>query len=772
MKYLALLVLTFSFLFCSAQDYNIVPKPVKITPQKGNFILSKNTVLVLMDEGERNTANFFNEYLHQFYGFKLRTAKTAKSNFIKIGTKRFIRPGQEGKYEMQVTPASINISGDTYQGSFYAIQSLIQLLPVAKAPSLSIPAVSIEDFPRFQYRGLHLDVARHFMPVDFIKKYIDYIALHKLNYFHWHLTEDQGWRIEIKKYPKLTEIGAYRNGTPIGRAPGRGSDNKRYGGFYTQEEVKDVVEYAAKRFITIVPEIEMPGHAGAAIAAYNFLSCFPEEKTRIRETSISDASKIASGKVVQEAWGVFDDVFCAGKDSTFQFLQDVIDEIIPLFPGQYIHIGGDECPKNNWKRCPRCQQRIKENNLKDEHHLQSYFIQRMEKYINSKGKTIIGWDEILEGGLAPNAIVMSWRGEKGGIDAAKENHQVIMSPTNYVYFDYSQTKNEDSVTIGSYVPLDVVYNYNPVPKELPADKIQFILGAQANVWTEYMSNPRKVEYMIFPRLTALSEVLWTPHEKKNYHDFTKRLPKVFKRYELWKANYSNAFYEMKVTVNPAPIEGRVHVRVETADKNQPVKYEIGGKQNNFSPNKSLVVAESNRIIFTTYRNNKPIQKIEYHFQLNKATGRKITLIKDPITNYPGNGGAFGLVNGLRSEKGMNSTEWLGWRGDDMEAVIDLSKPESVSNVSIHVLARGGSRTHPPYEVQVFGSDDGQNFKLLGTGDAFVADKSESAGNISILFPASTVRYVKVLAKNYLKIPEGKSGAGDPALMLIDEIEVK
>ncbi|HKP32250.1 MAG TPA: family 20 glycosylhydrolase [Chitinophagaceae bacterium] len=772
MKKLALLILVFSFSQLNAQDYNIIPKPVKLIPQKGNFIISKNTVLVLLDEGERNTANFLNEYLQQFYGFRLKTAKSAKNNYIRITTKKFIRPGQEGKYEMQISPASINISGDTYSGSFYAIQSLIQLLPVAKATSLAVPAVSIEDYPRFEYRGLHLDVARHFMPVDFVKKYIDYIALHKMNYFHWHLTEDQGWRIEIKKYPKLTQIGAYRNGTPIGRSPGKGSDNIRYGGFYTQEQVKDVVAYAAKRFITIIPEIEMPGHGGAAIAAYNYLSCFPEEKTKIRETSISDVSKASNGKLVQEAWGVFDDVFCAGKDSTFQFLQDVIDEIIPLFPSPYIHIGGDECPKNNWKRCPNCQKRIKENNLKDEHELQSYFIQRMEKYINSKGKTIIGWDEILEGGLAPNAIVMSWRGEKGGIDAAKENHKVIMSPTNYVYFDYSQTKNEDSITIGSYVPLDVVYNYNPVPKDLPADKIQYILGAQANVWTEYMRTPRKIEYMIFPRVSALSEVLWTPLENKDYADFSKRLPKLFRRYDLWKTNYSNAFYEMKVTVGPAPFDGKVHVKVETADKDQPVKYEIDGKQKNLLPGNSIVVMEDDKITFTSYRNNKQIQKIEYDFHLNKATGRKISLTKEPITNYPGNGGAFGLVNGLRSEKGMNSTEWLGWRGDDMEAVIDLSKSESVSAVSVHALSRGGSRTHAPNEVQVFGSDDGQNFKLLGTGNVFVADKSEAAGNITAQFPATNVRYVKVLAKNYLKIPEGKSGAGDPALMMIDEIEVK
>src|SRR5215218_9185191 len=327
-----------------------------------------------------------------------------------------------------------------------------------------------------------LDAGRHFFPVSFVKKYIDFIALHKMNYFHWHLTEDQGWRIEIKKYPLLTQKGGYRNGTIIGRYPGTGNDETGYGGFYTQEEVKDVVQYALDRHITVIPEIEMPGHSSAAIAAYPWLSCFPEKPTKTTGP-IAAASQQAGGKIVQETWGVFDDVYCAGKDSTFQFLQDVLDEVLPLFLSTYVHIGGDECPKNNWKKCPRCQARMKKEGLKDEHELQSYFIQRMEKYINEKGRTIIGWDEILEGGLAPNAMVMSWRGEAGGIAAAKQNHYVIMTPGNFVYFDHAQSQKEDSVTIGNYTPLDEVYAYNPIPKELNANQAKYILGSQANVWT-------------------------------------------------------------------------------------------------------------------------------------------------------------------------------------------------------------------------------------------------------------------------------------------------
>jgi hexosaminidase len=362
-----------------------------------------------------------------------------------------------------------------------------------------------------------------------------------MNYFHWHLTDDQGWRIEIKKYPALMSVGAYRNGTIVGRFPGKGNDNTQYGGYYTQDEVKEIVQYAADRYITVVPEIEMPGHASAAIAAYPWLSCFPDKPTVIARTEAATGGNQGIKKV-QETWGVFDDVFCAGNDSTFLFLQNVLDEVLPLFPSKYIHVGGDESPKTHWKKCPRCQARIKAEGLKDEHQLQSYFVQRMEKYLNNKERTLIGWDEILEGGLAPNAVVMSWRGEKGGIAAAKQKHFVIMTPGKPVYFDHTQSKKEDSVTIGGYNPLEAVYAYEPVPKELNKDDAKYIMGAQANLWTEYIKYPGKAEYMIFPRLSALSEVLWSPKEKKNWKDFEKRLQLQFKRYDLWKANYSREYF--------------------------------------------------------------------------------------------------------------------------------------------------------------------------------------------------------------------------------------
>ncbi|TDE00809.1 beta-N-acetylhexosaminidase [Flavobacterium hiemivividum] len=534
----------FSLLLCSAisfaQEVNIIPQPVQVTTKAGSFVINPKTSLVVSNKIDDASASFLNEYLLNYYGFKLPIVNKASSDFIQFKSLKNITGLKGEGYTLKSDSKGVVIEGNSDIGTFYGMQTLIQLLPVEKSNALKIAAVDVQDEPRFVYRGAMLDVARHFFPVSFVKKYIDYLAMHKLNYFHWHLTEDQGWRIEIKKYPKLTEIGSKRNGSIVGRYPGKGNDNTPEEGFYTQEEVKDIVKYAADRFITVIPEIEMPGHSSAAIAAYPMLSCFPNEKTEIPAAMISEKSKqeLANGRVklVQETWGVFTDVY-APTEYTFNFLEDVLDEVMALFPSKYIHVGGDESPKDAWKRSEFCQQLIKEKGLKDEHELQSYFIQRMEKYINKKGRTLIGWDEILEGGLAPNAIVMSWRGEEGGIAAAKENHQVIMTPGTHVYLDHSQTKEEKEVTIGGFTNLEKIYSYEPIPKELNAEQGKYVLGAQGNVWTEYMINPAKVEYMIFPRLSALSEVLWSPKQNKNWPAFQAKIDTMKKRYDMWGANY-------------------------------------------------------------------------------------------------------------------------------------------------------------------------------------------------------------------------------------------
>ena len=529
------------------ENYQIIPKPKSMTLENGQFHVDGDTKVFgtgdLTAEGDY-LAQMLTTASGKSIGFS-NSASAEAANSINLTLSDTIS-NAEG-YVLSVTPDVITIAGKSSKGVFYGIQTLRQLLPAeveATAVSdLTIPAVSITDAPRYAYRGMHLDVSRHFFPVSFIKKYIDLLAMHKLNTFHWHLTDDQGWRIEIKQYPKLTEVGAYRNGTVIGHFPGTGNDNERYGGFYTQDEAKEVVAYAKAKHITVIPEIELPGHASAAIASYPYLSCFPNEPTVVPEGMISnkgrELEKNGTPKIVQESWGVFPDVFCAGKDSTFVFLDNVLDEVVNIFPSEYIHVGGDECPKDNWKRCPACQARIKKLGLGDEHGLQSYFVQRIEKHINEKGRKIIGWDEILEGGLAPNATVMSWRGEDGGIEAAKQDHDVIMTPTTYLYLDYYQYKDPltQPLGIGGYLPLEKVYSYNPDPKELTPTQHKYIMGAQANIWTEYIPTAAQVEFMLLPRMTALAEVDWTPQASRDFEDFKNRLDHLKKRYDVLQLNY-------------------------------------------------------------------------------------------------------------------------------------------------------------------------------------------------------------------------------------------
>lgn len=532
----------------TAEDYQVIPKPAELTMQVGKFVIDGGTSISAA-EGLKEEATFLAESIQQLT--QVSPSITDQKASIDLVLNDQIE-NEEG-YTLEVTPDQINISGKNAKGVFYGIQSLVQLISLPEEGSsitdITVPAVTIKDQPRFIYRGMHLDVARHFFDVDFVKKYIDMIAMHKMNTFHWHLTEDQGWRIEIKKYPELTKVGAYRNGTITGHYPGETNDNERYGGFYTQDDIKEVLAYAQKRHVEVIPEIELPGHSQAAIASYPYLSCFPEEPTEVPNGLMSEASKEqqknGQPKVVQESWGVYNDVYCAGKEETFAFLEGVLDEVTALFPSKYIHIGGDECPKKNWERCPNCQKRIKEEGLEDEHALQSYFVTRMEKYLNSKGKQIIGWDEILEGGLAPNATVMSWRGVKGGIEAAKQDHNVIMTPNSHCYFDHYQSKDTDNepLSIGGFLPVEKVYSYEPVPEELSADQQHYILGAQGNIWSEYIPTDEHMEYMALPRATALSEVVWSQKEDKDFEDFKSRLNHMRKLYDAKGYNYAKHVFD-------------------------------------------------------------------------------------------------------------------------------------------------------------------------------------------------------------------------------------
>jgi hexosaminidase len=526
-------------LFLSAQKktYPVIPRPQQLNPGTGQFVLT-NAVRIETNEAI-NEALYLHDYLKKTYGLQLAPVDPSPAPSVTDTTSCIrlqIAPVSKSpdlrneSYILTVAEKRIVITAENPSGIFHGVQSLIQLMPVQAGKTITIPCLDINDAPAYTWRGMHLDCSRHFFTKDEIKKYLDYLALYKFNTFHWHLTDDQGWRVEIKKYPLLTSISSQRKQTLIGK-PSKNNkyDGIAYGGSYTQNDIKEIVAYAKQRHITIVPEIEMPGHALAALAAYPQYSC--------RGTKLE----------VGDTWGVYDDVFCAGNDSTFFFLQDILFEVFQLFPGKYVHIGGDECPKERWKTCARCQKRIKDEKLKDEHALQSYFITRIEKFANTQGKQIIGWDEILEGGLAPNAAVMSWRGAEGGIQAAQQQHYVVMTPGKPCYFDHYQakTKNLEPVAIGGFNPLDSVYRYNPLPVALTADQKKYILGAQGNVWTEYITDFKKVEYMTMPRMAALAEVLWTPTASKNYADFISRLKIHAQLLDKMGVNYAKHFLSQK-----------------------------------------------------------------------------------------------------------------------------------------------------------------------------------------------------------------------------------
>ena len=564
MKKLVLTGLMLASVLWSAAQVNIIPKPVSVKKENSlPFKINSQTEIIAHDS-IANIAIYLKDYVQKYYGITLKynrnlkynldtessAAKSKRTNTIRLGVSNGYSENPD-QYELFTSNTHISIWSSSSRGIFYGIQTLIQLLPTAKAQTLTVPSLVITDYPRFSYRGMHLDVSRHFFDVDFVKQYIDYLALHKMNYFHWHLTDDHGWRIEIKKYPKLTEIGAWRNGSIIGLWPGKGNENIKYqvlpnevkitpanaviktdgirhGGFYTQDEIRDVIKYAADRYITIIPEIEMPAHSMAALAAYPELGTEPNKKYQVAET-----------------WGMMNKYnnVLQPTEKTFSFLEDVLTEVMNLFPSQYIHIGGDEASKVWWKQSAETQKIMAEKGIKDEVALQSYFIHRIEKFVNSKGKTIIGWDEILDGGLAPNAVVMSWRGEKGGVAAAKVKQKVIMSPEEKLYLNHGQFSKEDSLTAAKYLPLETVYKYDPVPAELNAEQAKYIWGAQGNLWSEYIANPAKVEYMIFPRIDALSEMQWSPKEQKNYPDFLNRLKAQFKRYDLMGITYSKRYLD-------------------------------------------------------------------------------------------------------------------------------------------------------------------------------------------------------------------------------------
>ncbi|MCU0342827.1 MAG: family 20 glycosylhydrolase [Ignavibacterium sp.] len=731
------------------RNINLIPQPKSIVINDGSFIIKPSTKIYY----ERNTeeiAGYLVQKLKPAIGYDFVIEEwngSVKENSIILSLSDNNNDmGKEG-YTLVVNSKNVMIEAAQLNGLFYAVQTIRQLLPTQIESGQRvynidwrIPAVVIFDKPEFLWRGLNLDCCRHFMTKEFVKRYIDLLAYHKFNTLHWHLTEDQAWRIEIKKYPELTKKGAYRTY----------DDGTVYGGYYTQEDIKEVVEYAASRFINVVPEIEMPGHCTAAISCYPEISC-------------------TGGPFdVGTLWGIYYDIYCAGNEKTFHFLEDVISEVVELFPGKYIHVGGDEAPKNRWKECSKCQQRIKDEGLANEHELQSYFIKRMEKFINSKGKQIVGWDEILEGGLAPEATVQSWRGVKGAIDAAKQGHDVIVSPTSHCYFDY---------------PVDVtdmqkVYLFDPVPPELTEDEKRHVLGSEGNMWSEYAPQ-ELIDDRLFPRMLALSEVVWTYPSERDFEKFRQRVQELYNRLDLLDVSYgleTKPFEISKLFNNDKNI---FEVKINQLQKDIDLK--IGSYDQELFLNQNntqfdfTVVKSSTVLVFGEKNNNKVGKTFKHGFTFNKASRKKVEL-KYPYSEKYSAGGIEALVDGLRGSDSFRGGDksWQGYQGTDFEAIVDLENIESIQKISVGFFQASSSWVVFPTNIEFFISENGEDFSSVGKID--IPSSSRNPDWVQKDFTASPenikARYVKIFAKNLAELPKWHPEAGGKPYLMIDEIIVE
>ena len=746
-KYFSLLIFFALFFNCSTdkkkqENFSIIPFPSKVVAKEGFSNVSKITV------SNKNVLA-----IKQLYSWL--TGLTFFEGSVTSGTEN-VRMSIDktlpaAAYFLTINKDDIHIKYKTVEGLRNAISTLLQLHDLNEG---KFPLCSIEDQARFSYRGMHLDVSRHFFQVEELKKFIDYLAFYKYNKFHWHLTDDQGWRIEIKQYPKLQDIAAFRKETLVGHYNDQPHqfDGKRYGGFYTQDQAREIVAYAHARGVEVIPEIEMPGHSSAALSAYPELAC--------SEGPFAAATK----------WGVFSDVFCP-TEQTFTFLENVIDEIIPIFPSEYIHIGGDECPKTAWKKSAFCQKLIKQQGLVDEHGLQSYFIQRMEEYINSKGKKIIGWDEILEGGLAPNATVMSWRGEQGGIDAAMQDHPVIMTPTTYCYFDYYQSDHEDEpLAIGGLIPYEKVYHYEIIPEELPEEKHNYILGGQGNIWTEYLPTFDLVEYMGLTRMATLSEVLWKSSDQKDFSRFNRNL---FQHIQYWNdkgVRMANHMNDVVATIDVKPGKGVfITPRSKFAEAK---KYYQSPDVDDFKVQTSESVACD---VDGTYRfyhefNGKKGKDCIVEFKSHLGNQASIALSNPPHEKYSGNGGQS-LINGVMGPSDRyGGYEWLGFLGLDLVAAIDLQNQHKLNSIKFKFFKGEGQWIYLPASIQVSGSTDGNTYDLIASTDNITSDGK--IANIELLIDKKSYRYLKINIENYGIIPAERQGGGNKSWLFIDEIIIQ
>ena len=770
-----LLTLAAGIVLCSCGSHDpqiaIVPYPNHLETGRGTYRVTDRPVTCDSRTDERTQ--------RAVVGFAARLATvTGGTNPVTVADEvpasgiRFVTDESlpaEG-YELNVDGEGIEVRASQFPGFLYALQSLEQLLPAAvygtePAPDAAweVPCVKIADAPRFAYRGMHLDVARHFFSVDEVKRYIDVMAIHKLNTLHWHLTDDQGWRIEIKRYPELTAVGSIRKATVVRKEWGT-YDGTPYGGFYTQDEIRDVVKYAADRGVTVIPEIDLPGHMLAALTAYPELGCTggPYE--------------------VWGRWGVADDVLCPGREKTFEFLEGVLTEVMELFPSEYIHIGGDECPKVRWEKCPRCQAKIRQLGLKDdgehtaEHYLQSYVTDRIGKFLAQHGRRIIGWDEILEGRAPSDAVVMSWRGSEGGIAAAKLGHDVIMTPNSHFYFDYYQSLDTDAEPfgIGGYIPMEQVYSYDPAFPELTPEQQKHILGVQANLWTEYVLSDEQLEYMLLPRLAALSEVQWCLPETKDWNRFigSFRMDKIYSQ-----LGYEFAKHIFGVTASYAvdPEKGGV-VMTLTTQGGAPIRYTLDGSDPTASSplyKAPVTIGESCTFKAAALREGMQTPVYTRKFDFNKATGRRIALNAAPTLKYT-YGGASLLVDGYRGGPVYSNGAWIGFLNEPLDVTIDMQGAKPYSAVTVESLVEKGEWVFPPSSVGVYLSDDGREF----TEAALMSVPQETAGSpdgvkpFKVLFPETSARYLRVVARTVDPIPAWHGAAGQKAHMFVDEIIVE
>lgn len=747
-------------------DYNVIPQVQNLSVKDGDvYVFDSSRKLVYDNQDSRRSLELFAQDLEELVGIRpsvaAGTSEDAKGNvYFTLG----LQDGRKEAYSIDVSSDGILVRAVAPEGIYRATRTLLKSVGTEKTSSVEFPSAEVSDWPRFGYRGLMLDVSRHFSDVEMVKRTIDMLALHQLNIFHWHLTDDQGWRIEIKSHPELTEVGAWRDDTVVGRYLGGTdypTDGKRHGGFYTQEQIREIVAYAKERYIEIIPEIDLPGHTSAVLAAYPQLGCEDKEY------------KVAN------RWGVIRDVLCAGNPASLDLFKDIMDEVCDLFPGKYIHLGGDECVKDRWKACPKCQKKIRELGLKDgsryskEDYLQSWFMGEVASFVQSKGKRVIGWDEILEGVPMDDSVIMSWRGTEGGITAARLGHDVVMTPTSDMYFDQSQTlaSQLEEIPVGGFINVMKVYSYEPLPASLTPEQQKHILGCQANVWCEYMPEERIRQYQMLPRLAALSEVQWTMPERKNYKDFLKRLPKMLSIYDHYGYNYAKHIFDVACSYSVNVEKGSLEVSLSTLG-NDPIYYTLDGtspqtKKAMLYDDTPIVISSPSELKVSVLRNGK-FTKEETLFKLdcNKATFKKVnisTTLNIMQAHLPHEILTDGIVGSLRCD----DYRWMSCTGR-MSLVLDLGKSESFSRIGWVALNSQSENILVPQNVKIQISEDGKQYcTILDIEKNHEIQAEQSVERISEEVGAQTARYIKMDFDSY-KYPDKTS----PSWVFLSELTVE